>query len=845
MSPRRPSPAAAGKSRRPAVAARAKAEAAAEEPKEAAALREPPPPAELQPHELAAHVDPAEFKFETTADLPPIEPSFGQSRALAALEFGLDIRAKGFNLYLKGPRGTGKTSILLDLLRKRAAGETRPPDRLYVYDFDDPDRPRALTVPAGTGPKLRQDMADLVDRLKREIPRLRETEAYHARRTEVEKGFRVKEGELFNRLRRAARRRSLELDIGQGELTIQALRDGKVMSAEAIEALPLKEREAIEHEVRRFQERVNEFLRDQRVLTRRRDEAMTALDEDQIVGLLHEHMKGLRERWSSLPDVAAYLDRVEGHVPRVFRRWVEDEATELETLIDPRRGSRDDALVPFLVNVLVSNKDTKGAPVIVENNPTFGNLVGVVEYKEQFGVLSTDLTMIKPGALHRADGGYLVLQAVDVLTNPFAYDALKRALRNGEVRIAEPDAEPRGRALVAPRPEPVPIDVKVILIGDDEVYYKLLAYDDDFARLFKVQADFDADVPITKGAVQRFARFVSRVCREGGLPHADRAGTARLAEAAMRMADRRDRISVKLAELSDLIEESAYRAKRAGEAAIGPVHVDLALRERHFRRSRAVDELLEDVKEGEILLRTRGEAVGEINGVALYDVGDYQFGIPSRITARTWTGSAGIAHIDRDVDLSGPIHNKAVLIIQGILGSLFGRDRSMTLSASVTFEQMYGGVEGDSATCAELYVLLSSIADAPLRQGVAVTGSLNQAGEVQPVGGINEKIEGMFDVCRLQGLTGTQGVVIPRANARHLCLRADVVEAVREGKFHVWPVRRLEDPVGLLFGLPAGRRDKRSRSGFTRGSLFDLVAQRLRTFAGNLKRDADPPEDED
>ncbi len=764
------------------------------------------PARKLSPEQIRRRIDAKTLPFKTTGDVPELKGTIGHDRAIRAIRFGLANKMKGFNIFLLGDPGSGKTSILRRILEERAKGEPTPPDWIYVHNFEDDNSPMAHQLPAGQGAQFTKDMASFVEDLKRIIPKLQEGDRYQQLGQVIEDRFRKREFSALNKLRRIGKKNELSVEMVSGELVIQVMRDGQVLDQDEFEELSAESRKKYENRVRGIQDEIGDFLRAQRKLEREKQEKIKQLEHEQILKTTEDLVQDLKTKYDRVPGLGGWLDQVWKHIPEAFREYQRSQEEAEQIALQPYDGPvthQQPEFHQFRVNLFVNNKCCKGAPIVFENSPSLRNLNGCIEYQEQYGILYTDYTLIRAGAMHRANGGYLVIQVNDLLKNPFAWDTLKKSLRNKEIRIEELDQDPRMRMTVSPKPAPIPLQTKVILIGSLEAYYFLLNYDEDFTRLFKVKAEFDDVLPTTTANIRKFAGFIRKLVREDGLLPFDASAIARIVEESMRGAEHQKKLSVRFIHFISLVSESNFWAIQSQSRQVGASHVRKAVRERNFRTGKLEYEMYEQIGEGSILLATKGEVVGQINGIAVYDMGDHAFGIPSRITARTYVGRSGILNIDREVRLSGQIHNKASLILVGLIGGLYAQKKPLSLSASICFEQMYGGIDGDSASIAELYALLSSLSGLPIRQGICVTGSLNQRGEVQPIGGVNEKIEGVYRIFKEKGLTGDQGVVIPAQNAVNLMLDEEVVEAVRKGRFHVYSVRRMDDGLPILFGQKA------------------------------------------
>ncbi len=780
---------------------------------------------------LRAQCDPEQFSFRTTDELADLTEVIGQARATAAIRFGVGIRREGYNLYVLGDPGVGRRTVLQGFLTARAASEPPPADWCYVHNFQQPHVPQVLALPAGTGSKLKRDMEQLIDDLKSAIPAAFETDEYRTRRQELEEEIKEKHERAFDELRQQAESRGIALIRTPGGMAFAPVRNGEVLSPEEFQQLPADEQKRIEAVITSLHEQLERIVHQLPQIRREGLRRIRELDREVMMSVVGNLMSELKKAYAELAAVGAYLDAVEQAIienAEDFKR--QEEAPEISFLgITLSRPGGAPSLRRFQVNVLVDNSATRGAPVVYEDNPTFHGLVGRVEHIAQMGALVTDFMLIKPGALHRANGGYLVLDVRKVLMQPYAWEGLKRALKSHEVRI-----ESLGQALslistVSLEPQPIPLNVKVVLVGERLLYYLLVAYDPEFSELFKVAADFEETMDRTPEANQLYARLIATAARREQLLALDRGAVARVIEQGARSAEDAGKLSIHLRGMADLLREADYWARENRHPTITAADVQQAVDARIARSDRVRARLQEAIVRKTILIDTDGERVGQVNGLSVVDLGPFAFGHPSRITARVRLGKGEVLDIQREVELSGPIHSKGVLILSGFLGARYAMDRPLSLAASLVFEQTYGEVEGDSASSAELYALLSALAEVPIKQSFAVTGSVNQHGEVQAIGSVNEKIEGFFDVCRARGLTGEQGVLIPAANVKHLMLRHDVVAACAAGKFHVYPVSTIDEGIELLTGMPAGARDENGL--FPDGTINQRVEVKLIVLA--------------
>ncbi|HSB80259.1 MAG TPA: AAA family ATPase [Candidatus Methylomirabilis sp.] len=786
--------------------------------------------APLTPEALRRICPAADLPFETTDDLEALDEIVAQDRAVQAITFGIGIRSAGFNLFALGQPGTGKATAVRRFLSREAAKLPTPPDWCYVYNFADPHRPRAIRLSPGRAHLFQRDCESLVQDLKTGIPRAFETEAYEQQKTAITQAAEKEQAKELEALKERVEAKGFALaKTPSGVIAVPVLR-GKPLDPETLKGLDEAAREefgarheAVQGDVTTTMRRLREIEKDARA-------KLEALDREVASSVVGHLMDEIRQQYIDTPDIVAHFEAAREDILEhadLFRRAASGQANPMEILAIAPPGR--DPFDRYRVNVLVEHGDGDGAPVVLEPHPTCPNLLGRVEYQAHMGTLFTDFTLVKAGALHRANGGFLVIEALELLKQYFSWDPLKRTLKNRRIRIEEPGEQFRTMSTQTLEPEPIPLDVKVVLLGSPWLYYLLYAFDPEFAELFKVKVDFSDQVVRTPENVLAFSRVLATCCREEGLRPFEKAGVAKLVEQSSRMVEDQERLSTNFGEILDVAREASFWAERHGHDRVGAVDVGAALQARIYRSNR-VEELLQDlILQGTLLIDTQGAVVGQVNGIAVIPLGDYVFGKPSRITARTYLGRGGILDIEREAKTGGRIHSKGMLILSGYLGGRYAGDLPLAMGASVAFEQLYEEVEGDSASSAELYAILSSLAGLPIRQGLAVTGSVNQHGEVQAIGGVNAKIEGFFDVCKARGISADQGVLIPQSNARNLMLREDVVEAVQAGKFHVYPVRTIDAGIALLTGVAAGERG--ADGAYPEGSVNFLVQKRLREMA--------------
>lgn len=789
----------------------------------------------LGPEAIFKPCDPSIFPFDTTEVMEKYEGTMGQDRAIRALDFGLTMDSTGFNIFALGETGTGRMTAVMTLLKERALKEKAPDDWCYVNNFKDTDVPLAVSLPAGKGVQFQREMAELIRILQQEIPKAFESKEYEVQKGKILEEFQQKQNEYFSRLDAEAKTHDFTIRKSPTGIMIVPLKEnGELLSKEEYDALDEAERKRLEEIGRSFQEKLNDIARVLRDAEKLVKDMVTKLDRVIVHEILDPMIDGMKSKYAAIQKIVDYLDNVGEEVLTHiddFRGSAEETPSPLPFLKMPKPEAN---LGKYAVNVVVNNMDQEGAPVVFESNPTYLNLFGRIEYRVLYGMASTDFAMIKAGSVHKANGGYLVINAMDLFKNVFSYDALKRALKNREIKIEDIMEQFRLMSTTGLKPEAIPLNVKVIIVGSPYIYYLLYNYDEESRDLFKVKADFDSRMERTPENIRKYAAYITSCQREENLLPVDRTGIAKIVEYGSRFADHQEKLSTRFSVIGDLLREAHYWAKKDASSVIKASHVTRAVSEKVFRVNRIEERMQEMMLEDTIIVETGGLKVGQVNGLAVLDLGDYRFGKPSRITAKTYTGKAGIVNIERETKMSGKIHEKAVLIITSYLGSKYALKRPISLSAWITFEQLYEGVEGDSATCAELYALLSSIAGVPLRQCYAVTGSMDQNGEVQPIGGVNEKIEGFFDLCKARGLDGSHGVIIPRRNAKNLVLKEELVGAVREGKFSIYTIEKMEEGLEILAGMAAG--DLRPDGTYPEESINFLIEKRLTEIAEAMEK---------
>ncbi len=794
----------------------------------------------LAPEEIHLPCDPARFRFGTTREVSPLTRFVGQARALDAIDFGLNMESLGFNIYALGENGTGKTSAVRQFITEKAKADPVPLDWVYVFNFRDPTEPSAISLAPGRGPEFQGDMMELVAYLRTTIPKVFDSKEYDQQKGRIVEEFQAKQKELFGAFEQQAESWGFKIHRAVNGYNIVAVNAaGEPIKEEEYETLDEAKKAEMQDRGKRIHGRLEDVVRVIKEEDKKTKRSLADLERTAALSVLGHGLEEVRKKHEGNAKLNTYLDGVREDV--------------LANIDDFKGGGeeRPNPQMPFLklpkpdpdfqrysVNVVVNNGGSGGAPCIFENNPTYFNLFGRVEHKLQMGAAITDFTMIKGGALHKANGGFLVLHAIDLLRNMFSYDALKRAVRQGELKIEDVAEQYRLVSTAVLKPEPIPLKVKIVLIGNPEIYYMLYSLDEEYRELFKVKADFDHRIARTDDSMDHYAKFVATKTREEDLLPFDADGVAKVVDFGVRLAEDQGKLSTKFSDICNLLREAHYWAAKEKSGVVTGAHVKRALRAKIHRNNMIEERLQELTAEGSFIVETGGELAGQVNGLAVYDAGDHSFGKPSRITASVYVGRGGVLNIERQTKMSGKIHEKAVLILTNYLGRMFAGKAPISLTASLTFEQLYGMIEGDSATCAELYALLSAISGVPVRQGIAITGSMDQNGTVQPIGGVNQKIEGFFDLCGLRGLDGTQGVIIPSRNRRNLVLKDEVVEAVRAGTFRIHTIDRIEEGIEILTGMSPGEPGEDGT--YPEGTFYRKVADRIEV----LRRAARGPEQE-
>ena len=784
-------------------------------------------PTPLGPEALCKRVSPDQLTFATTRELPELTDIIGQARASQAVQFGIGMQRNGYNLYVMGPPGMGKHTMVRRFLEEKAATQAPPSDWCYVNNFEHPHKPLALKLPNGTGTRLSHDMEKFIEELSIALPSTFESDEYRSREQAIEDALKEKQEKAFGALAEAATKENIKLFRTPSGFAFAPMKNDEVVGPDEFEKLPPEEQKHIEEVVSALQERLQSIIQQLPAWRKETHQQVKELNREMTKSVVDHLIEDLKNRYQSLPQILTYLDQVEKDIIANVRDFLKGEEGG-EGMTGPA-GKSSESFHRYKVNPLISNGTHQGAPVVYSDNPNYLNLVGRAEHVAQFGTLVTDFTLLKPGALHEASGGYLMIDAHKLLIQPYAWEGLKRALYTNQIRIESLEKMLSLISTVSLEPEPIPLDTKVVLLGDRMLYYLLHEYDPDFGELFKVQADFDETIDRNADNIQLYTQLIATLVRKENMLPFDREAVARIIDYAARHVEDSEKLTTHMRSIADLMHEAEYWARSKQLVEVGASDIRQAIEQQEHRASRLREHIQEEMRREIIFIDTHGEKIGQVNGLSVIGVGNYAFGTPSRITATVHIGEGDVIDIEREVELGGAIHSKGVMILSAFVAARYARKHPLSLSASLVFEQSYGMVDGDSASLAELCTLLSAIAEIPIKQCFAMTGSVNQHGQVQPIGGVNEKIEGFFDLCAARGLDGTQGVLIPASNVTHLMLAERVVEAARNNQFHVWPVSTVDEAIELLTGIEAGAPDTEGE--YPAESVNGKVLARLREMA--------------
>jgi len=784
---------------------------------------------ELKPGELINRCDPKIFKIKTTEDIKEEELVVDQQRALDAIDFGIEIKSQGYNIYVAGITGTGRNTTILKEVNEVAVKEPVPDDICYLFNFDQNDEPKVLKLPAGTGCRFRDDMDEFVKDVESEIHKAFSSEEYEKNKKEVVEDIKQERNKLSAELEKEAREKGFTIQQTLTGLAVVPLKDERPMREKDFDRLSEDEKTELEKKQNEIYEKIYDYSKKIKAAQKQTRAEIEELDKRIALYAIEHLIDDLKKKYKDNDMITRHLDKIVGDILENLDYFKKDGQQQIPFI--NMGDQKQNILKKYKVNLLVDHYSSEGAPVVVEDNPSYPNLIGKVEYEAQLGVLSTDFTMIKPGAVHKANGGYLIIQAMDLFRDYYAWDALKRIIKHKKAKIESLHERYGLIQTKTLKPEPAEVDLKVIIVGHPFIYHLLYIYDPDFKKLFKVKADFDTTIKRDEDSIIHYAKFIAEIVKKEKLLPFDSEAVARLVDYGSRRCSHKEKMTARFLDIADMLREANYWAGKDKADVVEGRHVVKALEEKEYRSNMIEQKLQEMIMENTIYINTEGSEVGQINGLSVIDLGDYMFGKPSRITARTYIGKGKVINIERETEMSGRIHSKGVLILNGYIAEKFGQNKPLSLSASICFEQLYEEVDGDSASAAELYCLFSSLSGLPLRQDIAVTGSINQIGEVQPIGGVNQKIEGFYQTCRLNGLTGQQGVIIPHSNVKHLMLREEVVEAVKEKKFHIYPVKTVEEAIEILTGVPAGERNEKGE--FPEGTVFSKIERKLERMGRN------------
>ena len=787
---------------------------------------------ELLPRDLKDICNPNLFKFETTKELvDTTDLIYGQERGIRALNFGLDIDIKGYNIYLEGPSGVGKTMYTKKFLKARAEKDKIPNDWCYIYNFEDPNAPVAISFPAGQGKVFKETMESFVKDIRKDIKKTFNNDDFEKEKKVIKQQYDQKRDNLLEKLNKRTIVQGFQVKSTENGMYMMPVLDGKTLAEDEFDNLDENIKKEFEERSNLVQEQIFEALSEMKAIEKEAEMKIEEWQANIALMTINVHINSVKANYKRNKKISTYLDGIKKDILKNIGKFLEPDP-DPKTPQQLQPGQRPEIREPWLnyrVNLLVDNSKLEGAPVIMDSNYSYHNIFGKLEYENYYGALKTDYTMLKPGLLHLANGGYIMFQAKDLLANSVCYEALKKFLRIKEIAIENVVDQRSSMMMVSLKPEPIPLDLKVLIVGNSNIYHTLLSMDDDFRKLFKIKVEFEEDAPKTTENIERLSNFVRSFCVQEGLLDLDKEAMAKVIEFSSKLAGDKEKLSTQFSEIGEIVGEASAWAKLDKVKIITKEYVQKAFDERIDRIKKYDTKYLQMIKEEALLIETEGYKVGQINGLTVITIGDYSFGKPAKITANTYMGKEGVVNIEREVEMSGSSHSKGVLILTGYLGEQFAQDMPLSLTASVCFEQLYGGVDGDSASSTEAYAILSSLSGIPINQSIAVTGSVNQKGEIQPIGGVNEKIEGFYQICKMRGFNGQHGVIIPAQNVRNLHLSDEVIDSVRKGKFHIYSVRTIDEGIEILTGVPAGKKDKNGN--FPLGTINYLVNERLKKFS--------------
>ncbi len=787
---------------------------------------------ELNYRKLKVTCEPDVFKFETTENLEPITTGIGQERGIKALEFGVNINIKGYNMYIEGPSGVGKTMYTKNYLNKVAEKRKTPPDWCYIYNFSNPNEPIAVSLPAGNGKEFKADMEEFIKEIKKDIKNTFNNDDFEKEKSIIKSEFEEKRTKLMEKLEKDALEYNFQVQSAQNGIYMMPVLDGKAMQEDEFDKLPEDVKKQYEDKSEIVQQMIMEIIGKIKQIERDSDKKISEWQSNVALLTVNVHINLLKSKYKRNKKINKFLNDVKQDVLKNVPLFLEEDSTNSDKKNNNVQGmnqQKQDPCLNYRVNLFVDNSELSGVPVIMDSNYSYQNIFGKLEYENIYGTLKTDFTMLQSGLLQKANGGYLIFQARDLLINGICYESLKKALRIKEISIENNAEQQNSMVMVSLKPEPIPLDLKVILIGDNAIYQTLLAMDSDFKNLFKIKVEWEDNAELNEENVNKLARIIHDYCEQQDLLHLDKYAMAKVVEYSSKMAGDQTKISTLFNDIFEVVGEASVWAKMSKAKLITSNYITMSLKEQQERIKKFDSLYTEMIKDNSLLISTSGYKVGELNGLTVITTGNSMFGKPAKITVNTYTGENGIINIEREIDMSGSSHSKGVYILSGFLGERFAQDIPLSLTASICFEQLYNGVDGDSASSTELYGLLSSLSEIPINQSIAVTGSVNQKGEIQPIGGVNEKIEGFYQICKIRGLDGTHGVMIPVQNVKNLQLSDEIIDSVKNGMFKIYAVSTIDEGIEVLTGVPAGKKDKNGK--FPSGSINYLVYEKLKKYA--------------
>lgn len=787
---------------------------------------------ELSYKDLKNICNPNVFKFETTDELDGSDAIYGQDRGIKALEFGLNVDSKGYNLYIEGPSGVGKTMYAKKYITTLASKKKAPDDWCYIYNFEDSNEPTAVSLPAGLGKDFKNDMDSFINDIRNDIKLTFRNDDFEKQKSLMQSDFEKKKNNLLSKLNKTSLKSGFQVKATQNGVYMMPVIDGKALEEDEFDKLDDNTKKVFEENSSIVQAQIIEAINQIKALEKENNKRIETWQSNIALITINSHINPLKAKYKKIKKIVCFLDNIKNDILKNINLFINDEPTN-----NKKQVQREEEIKPWLnyrVNLFVDNSSLTGAPVIMDSNYQYHNLFGKLEYENQYGMLKTDYTMLKPGLLHKANGGYIILQASDLLANQICYDTLKKALLVKELNIENNMEQRSYMVMISLKPEPIPLNVKVLLLGDSEIYHALLALDPEFKKLFKIKSEFEESAPRTDANMLKLANFVHSFSKKEGMLPLDKGAMAKVVEFASRMSDDKNKLSTKFNEIGEIIAEASTWARLSRKKIVTKEYIEKTLMERIDRIKKYDSRYLEMIKENTLLITTSGFEVGVINGLTVMTIGGYSFGKPARITANTYMGKEGIINIEREAEMSGPTHSKGVMILSGYLGETFAQDFPLSLNASLCFEQLYNGVDGDSASSTEAYAILSSLSGIPINQSIAVTGSVNQKGFIQPIGGVNEKIEGFYQVCKERGLDGNHGVIIPIQNVMNLHLSDEVIESVKNGEFHIYAISTLDEGIEILTGVPAGKKNRDGK--FPAGTIKYLAYEKLKHYNENITK---------